>query len=195
MWIAPCSCATGTKRMPAAGKISSASMNADPTMPKTWVTPWVARVSTNASEGPIFCDALMGRLRPVSFCKRDVLSLDRGYLTIGGRESKLNSATCAFPYHSPECVAGCHEYACPHAGTGRARDCGRNLLDAQGRRGARGPRAGRAPGDALGAHAGNGAAQAAASPHARALRRGGVSRPRAGGPRLHHRRAPVAFRS
>src|SRR5207302_1659899 len=51
MWAAPCSCTVGTKRMPAAGKRSSASMYAEPTMPNTSVTPCATSVSTNASEG------------------------------------------------------------------------------------------------------------------------------------------------
>jgi hypothetical protein len=42
------------KRMPAAGKMSSASMYAEPTMPKTSVTPWATIVSTSASDGVIF---------------------------------------------------------------------------------------------------------------------------------------------
>src|SRR5512142_3272670 len=54
MWTAPCSCATGMKRMPAAGKMSSASMYAEPTMPKMSVTPCAIIVSTSASEGVIF---------------------------------------------------------------------------------------------------------------------------------------------
>src|SRR5437016_10014299 len=45
--------------MPAAGKRSSASMKAEPTMPKTWVTSWATSVSTRASEGPIFCGWVM----------------------------------------------------------------------------------------------------------------------------------------
>src|SRR6267378_5029485 len=51
MWAAPCSCTVGTKRMPAAGNRSSASMYAEPTMPNTSLTPCATRVSTNASEG------------------------------------------------------------------------------------------------------------------------------------------------
>src|SRR5690348_11359463 len=43
MWPPPCSCATEMKRMPAAGKRSSASMYAEPTMPKTFWPPWTAR--------------------------------------------------------------------------------------------------------------------------------------------------------
>jgi ABC-type proline/glycine betaine transport system ATPase subunit len=35
---APCSCMVGMKRMPDAGKRSEASMNAEPTIPKTSVT-------------------------------------------------------------------------------------------------------------------------------------------------------------
>ena len=31
-------------------------MNAEPTIPNTWVTPLTASVSTRASDGPIFCD-------------------------------------------------------------------------------------------------------------------------------------------
>src|SRR5687768_17858214 len=54
MCTAPCSCATGMKRMPAAGKMSSASMYAEPTMPKMSVTPCATIVSTKASEGVIF---------------------------------------------------------------------------------------------------------------------------------------------
>src|SRR5687768_12258129 len=53
MCTAPCSCATGMKRMPAAGKMSSASMYAEPTIPKMSVTPWATIVSTKASEGVI----------------------------------------------------------------------------------------------------------------------------------------------
>src|SRR5512141_1022816 len=55
MCAAPCSCATGMKRMPAAGKMSSASMYAEPTMPKTSVTPCETSVSTNASDAVIRC--------------------------------------------------------------------------------------------------------------------------------------------
>src|SRR6185437_806353 len=39
--------------MPAAGKMSSASMHAEPTMPNTSLTPFATSVSTNASEGVI----------------------------------------------------------------------------------------------------------------------------------------------
>src|SRR5690242_1006038 len=53
MWPPPCSCATEMKRMPAAGKRSSASMYAEPTMPKTFLTPCATSVSTNASDGVI----------------------------------------------------------------------------------------------------------------------------------------------
>jgi hypothetical protein len=35
-------------------------MKAEPTIPKTWVTPLAARVSTSASEGLIFCGWLIG---------------------------------------------------------------------------------------------------------------------------------------
>ncbi len=55
MWPPPCSCATEMKRMPASGNRSSASMYAEPTMPKTSLTPWATSVSTNASDGVIFC--------------------------------------------------------------------------------------------------------------------------------------------
>jgi len=57
-WQAACSWATGTKRMPASGKRSRASMKADPTMPNTVVTPSAAIVSTNASLGVIFVFAI-----------------------------------------------------------------------------------------------------------------------------------------
>jgi hypothetical protein len=43
------------KRMPAAGKMSSASMYAEPTMPKISVTPCDTSVSTKASDAVIFC--------------------------------------------------------------------------------------------------------------------------------------------
>ncbi len=51
MCAAPCSCTVGMKRMPAAGNRSRASMYAEPTMPKTSVTPCATSVSTNASDG------------------------------------------------------------------------------------------------------------------------------------------------
>ena len=54
MWAAPCSCTTEMKRMPAGVKMSIASMNADPMMPKMFFTPWATMVSTKASEGVIF---------------------------------------------------------------------------------------------------------------------------------------------
>ncbi|MNT07016.1 hypothetical protein D3C72_1417040 [compost metagenome] len=41
--------------MPAGAKISIGSMKAEPMMPNMSVTPLAARVSTNASEGVIFC--------------------------------------------------------------------------------------------------------------------------------------------
>jgi hypothetical protein len=37
-------------------------MNADPTIPKTWVTPFATIVSTKASEGPIRCTVISARL-------------------------------------------------------------------------------------------------------------------------------------
>jgi hypothetical protein len=37
-------------------------MNADPTIPKTWVTPFATIVSTKASEGPIRCTVMFDRL-------------------------------------------------------------------------------------------------------------------------------------
>src|SRR5437016_4797871 len=43
------------KRMPASGKRSSASIYAEPTMPNTSFTPCATSVSTNASDGVIFC--------------------------------------------------------------------------------------------------------------------------------------------
>src|ERR1700741_1288566 len=43
------------KRMPAAGNMSSASMNAEPTMPNTSRTRGAASVSTRASEGLMRC--------------------------------------------------------------------------------------------------------------------------------------------
>src|SRR5450755_882898 len=55
MWPAPCSCTTGTRRMPAGAKMSIASMKAEPMMPKMSVTPLATMVSTKASEGVIFC--------------------------------------------------------------------------------------------------------------------------------------------
>src|SRR5437667_3846208 len=54
MCPAPCSCATEMKRIPASGKRSSASMYAEPTIPKTSVTPCATSVSTSASDGVIF---------------------------------------------------------------------------------------------------------------------------------------------
>ncbi len=41
--------------MPAGAKMSIASMKADPMIPKMSVTPFATRVSTNASDGVIFC--------------------------------------------------------------------------------------------------------------------------------------------
>src|ERR1700751_5947387 len=55
MCPAPCSCATEMKRMPASGKRSSASMYAEPTIPKTSFTPCATSVSTNASDDVIRC--------------------------------------------------------------------------------------------------------------------------------------------
>ena len=55
---AACSWATGMKRMPASGNRSRASMNADPTNPKTSVTPSATSVSTSASEGVIVLFAM-----------------------------------------------------------------------------------------------------------------------------------------
>jgi hypothetical protein len=45
----------GIRRMPAGAKMSIGSMKAEPMMPNMSVTPLAARVSTNASEGVIFC--------------------------------------------------------------------------------------------------------------------------------------------
>src|SRR5438046_5702608 len=61
MCPAPCSCATEMKRMPASGNRSSASMYAEPTIPKTSFTPCATSVSTNASDGVIFCLPATGR--------------------------------------------------------------------------------------------------------------------------------------
>ncbi len=55
MCPAPCSCTTGTSRIPAGAKMSMASMNADPMIPKMSLTSFATSVSTNASEGVIFC--------------------------------------------------------------------------------------------------------------------------------------------
>src|SRR4030095_10736668 len=51
----PCSCTVGMKRIPAAGKRSSASMYAETTRPNTFCPPCGTRVSTNASEGVMRC--------------------------------------------------------------------------------------------------------------------------------------------
>ena len=51
MWPAPCSCTTGTRVMPAGAKMSMASMNAEPMMPKMVSTPLATNVSTKASLG------------------------------------------------------------------------------------------------------------------------------------------------
>ena len=53
MWAPPCSCTTGTSSIPAGSKMSMASMNALPMMPKMVSTPWATIVSTNASLGVI----------------------------------------------------------------------------------------------------------------------------------------------
>ena len=53
------------KRMPASGNRSSASMYAEPTMPNTSFTPLATSVSTNASDGVIFCLPVTTR-RPAS---------------------------------------------------------------------------------------------------------------------------------
>src|ERR1022692_3066532 len=53
--------------MPAAGNISRASMNAEPTIPNTCLTPLTARTSTSASEGPIVGD------RTKRYRERDLL--------------------------------------------------------------------------------------------------------------------------
>ncbi len=51
MWAAPCSWTTGTRRIPAGVKMSMASMNAEPMMPKAVSTPLDTIVSTKASLG------------------------------------------------------------------------------------------------------------------------------------------------
>src|SRR5664279_84379 len=61
MCAAPCSCTTGTRRMPAGAKMSIASMKAEPMMPKMSVTPLATMVSTKASEGVIFCMPVTAR--------------------------------------------------------------------------------------------------------------------------------------
>ena len=49
MWTAFCSCCTEMNLIPAAGKMSRASIKAEPTMPNTLVVPLATRVSVNAS--------------------------------------------------------------------------------------------------------------------------------------------------
>src|SRR5690349_4116861 len=54
--------------MPEAGKMSSASILAEPMMPNTSVTPLASRTSTNASDGVMRC-------LPVSAAGREVVTL------------------------------------------------------------------------------------------------------------------------
>ena len=54
MCTAFCSCWTEMNLIPAAGKISSASMKAEPTIPKTFLVPLATKVSVNASLEVIF---------------------------------------------------------------------------------------------------------------------------------------------
>ena len=45
--------------MPAGSNMSSASMNAEPTIPKTFLVPWATIVSTNASLDVIFVGTVL----------------------------------------------------------------------------------------------------------------------------------------
>ena len=60
MWAAFCSCWTETNLIPASGNRSSASINAEPTIPNTSVTPCDTSVSTNASDAVILIGTFCG---------------------------------------------------------------------------------------------------------------------------------------
>src|SRR5258708_17268626 len=175
--------------MPAAGKISSASMNAEPTMPKTCVTPFAASVSTSASEGPIFCGWVTGTPPVSGFLQA------RWFVSL---RSVYYNNHAEYKYHFfvallMSCLSerGLDEQPRPVTAGRDPRNRGRNLLDTQGLRCARGPGARRACRHALRAHAGYRAAEADAAPHARAVRGSGLPRPRARRPRLYLRITPV----
>src|SRR6185312_8428550 len=193
MWIAPCSCATGMKRIPAAGKMSSASMYAEPTMPKMSVTPCATIVSTRASEGVIFTfPRTTSRLPWVMSFMADLLAAECLVSIAGTLSHPKPPCKGMVPVYGTNVLRGWNllDYAHGHGvrdrhlRPGPARRGAGELVHTQGLIGARGAGPRRRARGSLGAHAIHRASEAVAPSHARPLRRCGIRPARARGTRL-----------